>query len=57
MKDKFDDKIEDPERRLANAYLKQFKKTISLEDRKKLSPDCIYECLYNPVIIKKFEPK
>lgn len=58
MKDEFDDKIEDLERRLANAYLKQFEKPMSLEERGKLSSfSYVRDCLHNPVIIKKIEPK
>jgi len=58
MKDEFDDKIEDLERRLANAYLKQFEKPMSLEEREKLSSfSYVRDCLHNPVIIKKIEPK
>lgn len=38
-------------------YLKQFEKPMTLEDREKLSPDCLREYRNNPLIIKKFEPK
>ena len=45
------------ENKIDNDYFKKFEKPISLEDRKKLSPDCIKEFLENPEIINKFEPK
>ena len=47
----------DKEKFVDNDYFKKFEKQISLEDRKKLSPDCIREFLENPEIINKFEPK
>jgi hypothetical protein len=55
--DDLEKQIFDVKKKLLNDYFKQFEKPISLEDRKKLSPDCIRACLENPVIINKFEPK